>query len=344
MNSLKELLQTRTVTIAQLPPKNRTTLDEVDKLAAYTVPLISHDYAAKTPAMWNTLYEKLGLNLRNIMIIADPKNAATVLHALKNDPKYLGGGAGVGFKEAVIPHLDELRPADLKSVNIIVKDHGKLIGYNTDAQGLVQSLEEQLHRVGKTLEGSVLVILGAGGVAREAVRHLAHKKPRRIAIINRTHSKAVAIASEFTDIAYGAPETLIRGVLLNSWDKPDAIINLTDKGSDGTLEPYSAFAHVTEHPGDHETQARTTLRELAKYTPDVVFMDIVLPKSGLSTSLRWAEAAGLEHRVDGKPMVTYQAVPAFLYVAKAHPHFHPNPPPDDEILAVFKKAATTSST
>jgi formate--tetrahydrofolate ligase len=38
--------------------------------------------------MWNFLYEKKGLNLRNIMLVADPKeNAELVINALKLDPK-----------------------------------------------------------------------------------------------------------------------------------------------------------------------------------------------------------------------------------------------------------------
>ncbi len=338
MNSLKELLTQQKVTVARLPQKNAITIPEIESLEGYTVPLIGHDYAAKTPVMWNTLYERMRVPLRNIMVVADPNNAEEILNALRQDPKYMGGGAGVGFKEAVLPFLDEVRPANLKAVNIVVNERGRLIGYNTDAEGLVRSLEEKYAALGKTIEGSMIVVLGAGGVAKEVVRHLVGKKARRIAIVNRTLDKAVALAHEFQQVAYGAPESMIRGIVLNSWDKPDAIVNVTDKGADGKLEAYSAFAHVTEHPGDNESLSRTIMRELRSYNPQVIIADIVLPKSGRSVTLRHADAADIKNTIDGKPMVVYQAVPAFDLVAKAHASKHQNLPSLEEILAVFKQA------
>ncbi len=339
MKSLQDLLEQQMVTVARLPKKNAITLQEIERLEGYTVPLIGHDYAAKTPVMWNTVYEQMKVPLRNIMVVADPKKTSEILNALRQDPRYLGGGAGVGFKEAVIPFLDEVRPADLKAVNIVVNENGKLIGYNTDAEGFVRSLEEKYSALGKSIEGSTIVVLGAGGVAKEVVRHLVEKKARRIAIVNRTLEKAVALAGEFASVAYGAPETMIRGIVLNSWDKPDAIINVTDKGADGKLVVYSAFAHVTEHSGDNESLSRTIMRELRSYNPQVIVADIVLPKSGRSVTLRHADAADLKNTIDGKPMVVYQAVPAFNLVAQAHVDKHHNMPSLEEVLAVFKQAA-----
>ncbi len=339
MKDLKGLLENEIVKIAKLPAKNYSNINLLDELEGYTVPLISHDYAAKTPVMWNTLYERLGLRVRNIMVVADPKNVKIILDALRADPQYLGGGAGVGFKEVIRPYLDEVRPVDLKSVNIIVKEDGRLIGYNTDAEGFVRSLEEKLHEIGKSLEGANLVIFGAGGVAKEVIRLLVERKARRIAIVNRTVSKATEIAYEFRDATYAVPETMIRGTVLNSRDIPIAIINLTDKGSDGRLEQYSAFAEVTDNFGDNITISRDILRYLAKLNPDIVIADIVLTKNERSITLRLADAEGLKHLIDGKPMVVYQAVPAYDYMQKAHPQVHKRQIQLEDILRTFKEAA-----
>ncbi len=149
MNSLTALLDKEIVKIAKIPAMNDISVPEINQLDAYTVPLIAHDYGAKTPLMWNTLYSKLGLNIRNIMVVADPKDTEEILNTLKRDPKYLGGGAGVGFKEKIIPYLDEISPKDLTAVNIIVHKQGKLYGYNTDAAGFVQSLEDKFATINK---------------------------------------------------------------------------------------------------------------------------------------------------------------------------------------------------
>ena len=88
--NLRELIEGDYVFVAKLPEKNSVSLEEIENSDAYTVPLIAHDYGAKTPLMWNSLYETLGLNIRNIMVVADPKiNGEIVIDALKQDPKYL---------------------------------------------------------------------------------------------------------------------------------------------------------------------------------------------------------------------------------------------------------------
>ena len=297
--------------------------------------------------MWNTLYEKLGLNIRNIMLVADPKeNAEIVINALKSDPKYLGGGFGVGWKERM-DLLDEIRPRDLASINIVVKENGRLIGYNTDATGFVKSLEEKFASIGKKLEGSNIVIFGAGGVAKEAARLIASKKGNRISILNRTFSKAVSIADklneEYGQIAVAGGEDIIRGYLLNSFTVLDAAINLTDKGSDGPLEKYSAFAaadlECDKNAGINNDQSRTIARELKKLNPEIIIVDIVLPKNPPSKTLAIAENEGLKNLVDGLGMVIYQAALAYVKIQKANLNKHEKKVSEEEALETFKKAA-----
>jgi hypothetical protein len=52
--TLKTLLEEGVVRIAKLPRKNKITVDDLDNIKGYTVPLIDSDYPASTPIMWNT--------------------------------------------------------------------------------------------------------------------------------------------------------------------------------------------------------------------------------------------------------------------------------------------------
>lgn len=344
MKSLKELLESGIVKPAKLPEMNDFDPGDLDRLSGYTVPLVAHDYGAKTPIMWNTLYREKGMNLRNIMVVANPGSAREIFEALKQDPKYLGGGAGVGFKEESIKYLDRVYPEDLKAVNIIVKEDGDLVGYNTDAEGFVRSLEETMGKVGKDVRGSNFVVYGAGGVAKEVTKLLAERKANHIRIVNRTFSKAVALAHDLNEkygqVAIGLGEDMSRGSLLNSDLPVDALINTTDKGSDGALE------NIAMYSGNHEfneTISRTILRELVLLRPNVVVADIVLPKSGKSVSLRLAEAAGISNLLDGRPMVVYQAVPAYKMIEMRHPDAHGINVEESEVLDIFKKAANLTT-
>ncbi len=342
--TLKRLLEEGIVKLARLPAMNDISLEQLDSLKGYTVPLVAHDYGAKTPVMWNTVYSKLGLPLRNIMVVADPANAKDILDDLRNDPKYLGGGAGVGFKETILAHLDSKQPADLSSVNIIVKEKGKLVGYNTDAQGLYKSVEDALQNVegyARSVKDSNFIVLGAGGVAKQFVRALADGEAARIGIVNRTMSKAVALAHELNmtygrDFAYGIPEDLIRGAVLNTTIRPHAIINTTDKGSDGALVDISAFA--IPNGTYNNTVSIDILRDMAKWNPRVVIVDIVLANMR-SVTLRHADSAGLRYLVDGKPMVVNQAAPAYTLVQNAHASLHAKKLDEEAVLALMRDAA-----
>jgi shikimate 5-dehydrogenase len=337
INNLKELIEKGMAQIAKLPPKNDIELSQLDSLAAYTVPIIAHDYSAKTPLMWNSVYEKLGLNLRNIMIVADSQNMIQVLETLRRDPKYLGGGAGVGLKEKVIPYLDRIEPQDLKAVNIIVKENGKLVGYNTDSQGLYKSIEDALMKEDKKIANSRFLILGAGGVAKEFASLLAKNDAERIVIINRTYGKAVSLAYSLNqkynrEVAYGAPEDMTRGLTLNTLKPLDAIINVSDKGSDGPLEKMSAFAPVGEY---NNTISIEILRLLKHWNPNIVIADIVIPKSGRTTTLNHADSACFKNIVDGNPMVINQAAPAYKLVEAANKNLHNKTLSEQEIWKIM---------
>ncbi|OIO43191.1 hypothetical protein AUJ62_00425 [Candidatus Pacearchaeota archaeon CG1_02_32_21] len=348
--TLRDLLEQEVIKLARLPQKNdfllvddRIDLSRLDSLEGYTIPLTDHDYGAKTPLMWNSLYERLGLNIRNIMVVANPKDLELIVDVFRQDPKYLGGGFGSGFKDVGIKYLDKVSPEDLEAVNIVVKKEGKIVGYNTDAQGFLRSLEDKFKEIGKDTKGANYVILGAGGVAKEIVRLIAQKNPGRIAILNRTISKAVDLAAKInaqyggkSGIAVAGGEDIIRGYLLNSFIRPDAIINLTNKGSDGTFEDFAAFA-TADDKGYNENISRTIARELSRLNPEVIVADITLHKSGKTKTLRIAENEGLKNIIDGIPMVVNQAAPAYIYVQEAHPKIHKKIISEEEALSVFRE-------
>lgn len=350
--NLKQLFDAGVVRLAKIPPKNEYPIEKLDQLAGYTVPLIAHDYFAKTPIMWNTVYEKLGLNLRNIMVVPtkehlEPEDVKNIMAALRNDPKYLGGGAGVGFKEAVIPYLDKVVPDDLKAVNIIVKEGTQLVGYNTDAKGFVKSLMDKVGENGSTLTDKYVVLFGAGGVAKPLVDELAQHGIKRLQIINRTGEKAAALAQyareRYKIDAYGNDETIIRGISLNIHlnASPGIFINATDKGSDGKLIEYACFAEAI---ATNNSDSLTILRELKRHHPRCVIADVAMNKRGKTRTLELAEAAGFEEKqlLDGVPMVINQAAPAYKLVEKSHPQLHGTRPLEDEILAIMKQAARSA--
>ena len=53
----------------------------------------------------------------------------------------------IPYKEVVIPFLDEVEPAAARigAINVVKFENGRLIGYNSDYQGFMQSLQNFYH-------------------------------------------------------------------------------------------------------------------------------------------------------------------------------------------------------
>lgn len=81
---------------------------------------------------------------------------------------------------------------------IVVQPNGALNGFNNDAFGYIQSLREAVPSW-QASTGPV-VLLGAGGAARAIIVGLINEGATEIRLLNRTRSKADALANEFADV------------------------------------------------------------------------------------------------------------------------------------------------
>lgn len=121
------------------------------------------------------------------------------------------------------------------AVNTIVNDRGRLIGYNTDGRGYVESLLEES---GDQLGEKRVLVIGAGGAARGIVTALVRHGVAHVTITNRTIEKAVP----FLDIARSMntkAEAMERAEAEYRLNEYDILINTTSIG----MSP-----HVDESP------------------------------------------------------------------------------------------------
>lgn len=113
----------------------------------------------------NTALQALGLDVQyfTMKYAITPEVYCGILRA----PFTLGGAvtAQGGLKSAIIPYLDEVDRLALKTlaVNTVVHREGRLIGYNTDAYGLLQALKGALKSGAQEIKKAV--IYGNGGVS-----------------------------------------------------------------------------------------------------------------------------------------------------------------------------------
>ena len=190
-----------------------------------------------SPAMHNAAFRHCGLDYVYVTF----EVAATAVRQAVDGIRGLGlAGVNVTkpLKTDVLPYLDEVsdEARRIGSVNTIVNRSGRLAGASTDGAGLLRALGEK----GVSVEGSRVLILGAGGAARAACDLAKQAGAGSIAIAARNASRArdtaqvgdasvVSLASHELGPALGNADLVINAVptdltLDGDWFKADQFV------------------------------------------------------------------------------------------------------------------------
>ena len=152
------------------------------------------------------------------------------------------GGKGLNIttphKRAVCGLCNQLsdRASLAGAANTLSFENDEIFGDNTDGAGLMRDLEVNL---GMSLEGTNVLILGAGGATRGIVGPLLERKPKMLIIANRTPDKAVIIADHFKRFG---PVAACAFKAIPLGEAYDLVINATSAGLHGEAPPYPAEA------------------------------------------------------------------------------------------------------
>jgi len=107
-----------------------------------------------------------------------------------------GFNVTVPHKVKVVDYINKLseEATVIGSVNTVINEQGKLIGYNTDVNGIIESLSPYKSQV----SGNEVCIIGAGGSARAVIYTLIRNfKPKKIYVVNRTEQHSEAVKQHF---------------------------------------------------------------------------------------------------------------------------------------------------
>ncbi|MGO2074087.1 MAG: shikimate dehydrogenase [Pseudoalteromonas sp.] len=165
----------------------------MDKYAVFGNP-IKH---SKSPAIHKQFATSLGEQIDYQAILAPIDGFKTAVADF-----FSAGGLGANvtmpFKEQAFELVDERTELAtiVGAVNTIkLLDDGRLLGDNTDGVGFVNDLLAN----NVAIAGKRILLIGAGGAARGVILPLLAQNPSEIVIVNRTASKAKALAELFTE-------------------------------------------------------------------------------------------------------------------------------------------------
>ena len=189
---------------------------------AHSLSPLLHNYWFKKYRFLNSIYEKKKV---------EKKDLKKIVEQIKND-EVKGVNVTVPFKREIFNFIDTA-PHEVqftKSVNTLVKENDKVVGYNTDQQGFEISLEEN----DWDCKDKKILIIGAGGVTPSILStFIKVDGAEKIYLSNRTRSKAEEL-KKFWDKALGIYQMKKDTIEVIDWEKKselcDLVINTTSVG------------------------------------------------------------------------------------------------------------------
>ena len=188
-----------------------------------------------SPTIHESAFNKLGLDMKFNIWETKPENLEQAIHNLRNN-NILGSCVTLPHKFEVMNFLDELdeTAVEMKAVNWIVNDDGKLVGHNTDWEGFTKSLDF----INYNIQNKISLILGAGGSAKAVCMSLLKGDAKKIYVYNRTKANSTNLVENFSK-----HKSRIHIIEKNNLEDPkfltniDMIINTTSLGMTGGPNP-----------------------------------------------------------------------------------------------------------
>ena len=212
-----------------------------------------------------------------------------------------GFNVTIPHKENILQYMNNVSEESsiIGAINTVVNDLGKLSGYNTDVNGILETLNPYKEEI----FGNEISVIGAGGAARAVIYTLIRFfKPSKIYLINRTEQRADALKNYFQDkMKFNSFKTkeLFPPDLVDIFKNSKLIVNATSVGM---------FPDVDD-----------SITELANsFTKGQIVFDLVY--NPVQTNLLNLAASNGAIALSGLKMLVYQAAKSFeLWTGEAMP-------------------------
>jgi shikimate dehydrogenase len=285
---------------------------------------------SKSPALWNAAFGCLGIHAIYLPFDVDGSHLHQLVFAFRHCARFMGANVTVPHKLPILKLLDGVDPEveRIGAVNTIVRTPaGRLIGYNTDGEGFIESVlapqPGMLQTFVDSFHGMDVLLLGAGGSARAVAFQVSdHLAGGTLLISNRTLEHAVSLVAAIRKT--GCKALAIGETEISNWaPKVGLIINATTKGQGGSyIESYSALApaHRAVTSGSECGNAMPSRTDIENNNALSIELATIIPKSVRFYDLIYfpEETVFLRHArltghptMNGKSMIVNQAVIAF---------------------------------
>ena len=284
---------------------------------------------SRSPSLWNAAFAELGIKAVYLPFDVSADQLPHLLTVLRQSERFWGANITLPHKLRIMEYLDEIDPGArrINAVNTIVRtEAGRLIGYNTDGAGFVQSLlqptADRSESFVSSLAGMNVLLIGAGGSASAVAFHIADLLDGgKLLICNRTSAAALALADILQQHGHQAlaiseahidEHVLDVGLIINSTSKGQGGVRKLSGGRVTNLEPYSALAPA--HPPVFP------LSELDKANFDDAWLQAARPDIETNHELSFRLANAIPTHVRFYDLIYYPEETVFLRHARLTGH------------------------
>lgn len=202
-----------------------------------------------SPHLQNEAFRLLGINGVYLSFAIKPAELGAAVEAVRC-LKMGGVNITIPHKERIVPYLDRLAGDALLtgSVNTVVPEDGKLVGYSTDGEGFLLSLR---HQGQMEPAGKKVVLLGVGGAARALAFRLAQAGVAALYLVGRNPEKTNRLQAALRD-RIGFPAVGLSFAdpgLAEVAAEADLVVNATPLGMFPATAEQPAFPLVACHRG-----------------------------------------------------------------------------------------------
>ena len=238
---------------------------------------------SRSPIIHRHWLGELGISGRYERFAVPPGEFGSFAARIGRD-RLVGSNVTAPHKEAAFAACDRRTAvaAALGAVNTLWREDGLLWGDNTDVEGFLANMDDCAP--GWAAQPGSAVVVGAGGAARAVVYALLTRRFERVAIINRTETRAAALMRQFGAATIALPWSAFACELPGA----DLVVNASALGMIG----HAAFDIDLRKLPEHAVVA------------DIVYIPLRTPL------VDGARARGLR-AVEGLGMLLHQAAPAF---------------------------------
>jgi shikimate dehydrogenase len=151
-------------------------------------------FRSKSPDLFSTVLNRVGIRGMYVPFQIEPDQIGQAIQSLRV-LNIDGANVTVPYKEAVMPHLNAISEGAtiIGAVNTIVRNGTVLKGYNTNAIGFMEALEE----LGFDVTGKTALVFGTGGAAKAVAFILNWLRVGSVVVAGRREERTKALIHRF---------------------------------------------------------------------------------------------------------------------------------------------------